>query len=162
MADPPTYPGIITGTEPGYSGGLVARIRLDKKRSTLSIPVGYEGLTYLDEIVPVPDLPMGRFIPFASDENGFYDKAGVLIAAIGQDGEDLIVLTDDLDKARAAVTVYAEWTGLDPDSVDLNDLRPEWAVFEWQEEDAEYPWVVRWDDAVEGTDHAIRIHHLPA
>src|SRR5205823_1111058 len=75
---PPAYPGIITGTQPGYSGGLVARIRLDGKRSNLAIPVDYEGLTYLDEVVPVPELPMGRFIPVASDENGFYEKAGVL------------------------------------------------------------------------------------
>jgi len=151
LADGPTYPGIITGTEPGLSGALRALIRLDGTRSTLSIPVAYEGLTYLDEVIEVPELPMGRFLPFASDEFGFYEKAGVLVAAIGEDGEDLIVVTDDLAKARAAVTDYADWTGLDPDYVDLEDLRAKWAVFTWEPEDAECPWTVNWY-AAEGDD----------
>ncbi|MFD0509400.1 hypothetical protein ACFQ0G_53840 [Streptomyces chiangmaiensis] len=36
-----------------------------------------------------------------------------------------------------------------------------WAVFEWEPEDSECPWTVRWD-AVEGDDQAVRIYHLPA
>ena len=159
--DVPAYPGIVTGTEPGYSGNLLALIRLDGTRSTLSIPVTYEGITYLDEVVPVPDLPMGRFIPFASDQNGFYEKAGVLVAAIGEDGEDLIVVTDSVAKAREAVTEYAEWTGLDPDYMGLHHLRPYWAVFTWEPEDAESPWIVNWA-AAEGDDQAVHIYYLPA
>jgi hypothetical protein len=161
QADGPAHPGIITGTEPGLSGALRALIRLDGTRSTLSIPVTYQGITYLDEVVPVPDLPMGRFIPFASDQNGFYEKAGVLVAAIGEDGEDLIVVTDNADKARAALADYADWTGLDPDSMGLHHLRPYWAVFEWEPENAEGPWTVRWD-AAEGDDQAVHIYLLPA
>lgn len=161
QADRPAYPGIITGTEPGLSGALRALIRLDGTRSTLSIPVTYDGITYLDEVAPVPDLPMGRFLPFASDQNGFYEKAGVLVAAIGEDGEDLIVVTDSVDKARAALADYAAWTGLDPDSMGLHHLRPYWAVFEWEPGDAESPWTVNWA-AAEGDDQAVHIYYLPA
>jgi hypothetical protein len=150
----PAHPGIVTGTEPGLGGALLALIRLDGTRSTLSVPVTYEGITYLDEVVPVPDLPMGRFIPFASDQNGFYEKAGVLVAAIGEDGEDLIVVTDNLATARAALTDYADWTGLDLDYVDAEDLRPYWAVFEWEPENANWT-------ATEGDDQAVHIYLLP-
>jgi hypothetical protein len=160
--DAVTHPGIITGTEPGFSEGtLIARVRLDGKRSSMHIPATYEGLTYLDEIVPVPELPMGRFLPFSSDQNGFYEKADVLIAAIGEDGEDPIVVTDDLAKARAAVTDYADWTGLDPDYMGLDHLRPCWAAFTWEPEDWECPWTVNWA-AAEGDDQAVHIYYLPA
>jgi len=160
--DAVTHPGIITDTEPGFSEGtLIARVRLDGKRSSMHIPAAYEGLTYLDEVVPVPELPMGRFLPVASDGNGFYEKAGVLVAAVGEDGEDLIVLTGDRVAARAAVGEYAQWTGLDLDYIAAGDLRAKWAVFEWEPEDAECPWTVRWD-AVEGEDQAVHIYHLPA
>lgn len=161
QTDGPTYPGIMTGTEPGYSGSLLARIRLDGTRSNLSVPVAYEGLRYLDEVVPVPELPMGRFTPVADDANGFYEKAGVLVAAIGEDGEELVILTDDLDKARAAASAYADEIGLDPDYIRLNWIRPCWAVFEWEPEDAECPWTVRWD-AAEDDDQAVHIYYLPA
>ncbi|MBE4761808.1 hypothetical protein [Streptomyces caniscabiei] len=153
--------GIITAAEPGYNGALLARVRLDGHRSNLHVPADYEGLTYLDEVVPVPELPMGPFTPVADDTNGFYEKAGVLVAAVGEDGEVLIVLTDDPAKARAAASEYAEWFGLDPDYVDQKDLSPRWAVFEWEPEDSESPWTVRWD-VTETDDHAVRIYHLPA
>jgi hypothetical protein len=162
QADGPTYPGIITGTEPGLNGALLARIRLNGKRSTLTIPVDYDGITYLDEVGPVPDLPMGPFTPVADDTNGFYEKAGVLLAPIGEDGEDLVIITGDLNKARAAAAQYANDTDLDPDYLDLDDLRPEWAVFEWEPEDSEIPWTVRWGDEFKGSDQAVRIHYLPA
>lgn len=161
QADAPAYPGIITGTEPGYNGALLARIRLDGTRSNLSIPVGYEGLTYLDQVAPVPQLPMGPFTPVADDHMGFYEKAGVLLATLGEDGEDLVIVTDDLAKARAAASAYADEIGLDPDYVHLNHLHPLWAVFEWEPEDAECPWTVNWD-AAEGDDQAVHIYYLPA
>jgi hypothetical protein len=151
-------PGIITAVN---TEGAYFWVRLDGKRSNLPVRTDHEYLRYLDEVVDVPALPMGPFTPVADDMNGFYEKAGVLVAAIGEDGEDLIVVTDDLDKARASVAAYAEWTGLDPDYVGLDDLRPHWAVFTWEPEDAEFPWTVRWD-AEESDDQAIRIHYLPA
>ncbi|MDX2986431.1 hypothetical protein [Streptomyces caniscabiei] len=153
--------GIITATEPGYNGGLLALVRLDGQRSNLNVPSDYEGLTYLDEVVPVPDLPMGPFTPVADDANGFYEKTGVLVTAVGEDGEVFIVLTDDPTKARAAASEYAEWAGWDLDYVDLDRLEAGWAVFEWEPEDSESPWTVRWD-ATETDDHAVRIYHLPA
>jgi hypothetical protein len=159
--DGPAYPGIITGTEPGLSGALLARIRLDGQRSNLAIPIDYEGLTYLDEVVPVPELPMGRFIPAAGEQPGFSEHAGVLVAALGEDGEDLVIVTDDPAKARAALTAYAEWVGIDVDYVDADDLSPYWAVFEWEPEDAEGPWTARWD-AVKGDDQDVHIYYLPA
>ena len=160
QADSTTYPGIITGTEPGCNGGLLARVRLDGKRSNLSVPVGYEGLRYLDEVVPVPELPMGPFIPVADDRNGFYERAGVLLAPIGEDGE-LVIITDDAAKARAAAVAYDAEIGVDVDFVDYGALLPRWAVFEWEPEDAESPWAVRWVD--EKTDeNALHIYYLPA
>ncbi|MDX2765451.1 hypothetical protein [Streptomyces europaeiscabiei] len=154
-------PGIITGTEPGYNGALLAKVRLDGQRSTLHVPVDYDGLRYLDQVTPVPDLPMGPFTPVADDANGFYERAGVLVAAIGEDGEALIILTGDRDKAFAAATAYGEQIGYDPDYVALKDLQPCWAVFEWQPEDSDSPWLVRWD-AAESDDQAVRVHYLAA
>lgn len=157
------HPGIITGTEPGLSGCLRARIRLDGQRSTLSIPVDYEGLCYVDEVVPVPDLPMGPFTPVADDRMGFYEKAGVLLATIGEDGEDLILIAGPgrQEKAIEAAARYLDSVGVDIHYVNFDAVRPYWAVFEWEPEDAESPWTVRWD-AAEGDDQALHIYHLPA
>jgi hypothetical protein len=165
LADPPAHPGIITGTEPGYSGALLALIRLDGTRSTLHIPVAYEGLTYLDEVTEVPELPMGRFTPTPDQLEGEWE--GVPICSIGEDGA-VIALTDDHEKAVNAIAVYRrEMAGClyNPafDSVDPDDVVARWAVFEWQPEDAECPWLVSWGDGVaEGDDQAVHIYHLPA
>lgn len=150
-------PGIITELIPAQGASL--KIRLDGQRYTLNVPPHYEGLTYLDDVVPVPELPMGRFLPVASDQNGFYEKAGVLVATVGEEGEDLIVLTTDPVAARAALHEYAEWSGLDLDHIGVGDLRPKWAVFEWEPEDAECPWTINWDVS-EGDDQAVHIYHL--
>ncbi|WP_399559507.1 hypothetical protein OIA45_48775 (plasmid) [Streptomyces chartreusis] len=160
LPNPPTYPGVITGTEPGASGRLLARVRLDGTRSNLHIPVDYEGLTYLDEVGPVPELPMGRFTPVASDPYGFYKKAGVLLATIGEDGADLVVITDDPEIARAAARLYDTEIGVDVDSVNYGAMAPKWAVFEWEPEDAECPWTVSW--ASQGDDQAVHIYYLPS
>ncbi|MFD9004454.1 hypothetical protein ACFV0T_26435 [Streptomyces sp. NPDC059582] len=155
------HPGIITGLEPGLaSGSLVARIRLDGTRSNLVLPADYEGLTYLDEVTDVPDLPMGAFTPVADDRNGFYEVEGALYAAIGEDGE-LVILTDDLDVAKKVARAYSAENYLGLDDEDLEAFEPSWAVFTWEPEDAESPWTVNWD-AAEGDDHAIRIYRLPA
>jgi len=161
LPDAPVHPGIVTGTEPGLNGALLAQVRLDGTRCTLTPPADYEGLTYLDEVVPVPDLPMGRFLPVADDRNAFYEKAGVLLAPIGEDGEDWVIVTGDAVKARAAAAEYAEETGVDLGYVDFDALEPCWAVFEWEAEGSDCPWTVRWD-ATEGEVMAVRIHYLPA
>jgi hypothetical protein len=159
LPDGPQRPGIITRVDCADTGGAVW-IRLDGTRYTIHARHDYEGLKYLDEVVPVPDLPMGRFTPVADDENGFWEYASVLLATIGEDGEDLVLITDDLDRARAAATTYAREIGIDPDFMHFEGLHPYWAVFEWQPEDAESPWTIRWD-AAEDDDKAVRIYHLP-
>lgn len=161
LPDGPAHPGIITGRFPSQGASVNVELRLDGMRHSLHIPPNYQGLRYLDEVVPVPALPMGRFHPFRSDSNGFWEKEGVLLAAVGEDGEDLVVITDDRDQAIAAARAYLQEVDVDLDYVDLDDIRAHWAVFEWEPEDAESPWSVRWD-AEEGDDMAIRIHYLPA
>lgn len=151
------HPGIITGTEPGLSGALRALIRLDGRRSNLSIPVDYEGLRYVDEVVPVPDLPMGRFTPTADDFGG--DWEGVPVCSL--ESEDIILLTDDRSRAAAALHEFCKDMWIDIDRESLPALQSGWAVFEWQPEDSEHPWMVRWD-AAEGDDHAVHIYYLPA
>lgn len=160
LPNPPAHPGVITGTEPGYSGHLLAKVRLDGTRSNLHIPIDSEGLTYLDQVGPVPELPMGRFIPAADDRTGFYERAGVLVATIGEDGEDLVILTSDPDKAREAARAHDAEVGVDVDSVDYALMRPKRAYFEWQPEDAECPWFVNWTE--EGDDQALQLYYLPA
>jgi|tagenome__1003787_1003787.scaffolds.fasta_scaffold20547336_2 hypothetical protein len=159
LPDGPKHPGIITRVDPAeYDNGVW--IRLDGTRCNVHARHDYEGLTYLDEVMDVPELPVGRFTPAASSQFGFYEHAGVLLAAINEDGEDLIVLTGDRDKAYAAAVAYLDEIGVDPDYVRSDRLRPFWAVFEWQPEDSEMPWTVRWP--ADGEDHAVRIHYLAA
>jgi hypothetical protein len=149
-------PGIITAITDDPAS---LRVRLDGQRSNLPLRPDYEGLRYLEQVVPVPDLPMGRFIPTVDDLEGVWE--GVPLCSIGEDG-DLIVLTGDRAKAIAAARTYLdEMGGVDLDYVDFDDIRAHWAVFEWQPEGAECPWLVDWD-AAEGDDQAIRIHYLPA
>jgi hypothetical protein len=157
LPDGPSHPGIITGTEPGYSGNLLALIRLDGKRSTLRIPLDYKGLTYLDQVVPVPALPMGRFTPTADDFGGAWEGVPVLQC----ESEDIVILTADLDAARAALSAFCKDMYLDLEFLPLDRLEARWAVFEWQPEDAEYPWTVNWD-AAECDDQALHIYYLPA
>lgn len=143
LGDGPEHPGIITGLETGDSGALRALIRIDGTRSTLSTPVDYEGLTYLDEVVDVPDLPMGPFTPVADDRNAIREHDGVLYAQVGEDGEWLVVITDDLAAAKNVARWHAKDIGLALDEDDLDAFEAEWSVFEWQPENAECPWTVR-------------------
>jgi len=159
LPDGPTYPGIITGTETGYRGGLRACLRLDGQRSTLSIPVGYEGITYLDTVVPVPDLPMGAFIPEADDRNALWEIDGVLCTTIGEDGDDIVIITADQDAALATARAHLQGTRIDIQSVDFTQLAAHWAVFEWEPEDSEMPWQVRWP--ADGHEKAVHIYYLP-
>lgn len=160
LPDPPAHPGIITDLMLNQ-GGCV-KVRLDGERSTLHIPANYQGLRYLDEVVvPVPELPMGRFIPVASDTNGFYDKEDVLLATIGEDGEDLVLITTDRAKAISAAIAYLNEMEVDTQYVRFEAIEAYWAVFEWQPEDSECPWSVAWP-ATEADDQALHIYYLPA
>jgi hypothetical protein len=154
----PQAQGIITGIDPGESIAWLL-IRLDGARRSLHVRPNYEGLTYLDEVVPVPDLPLGPFTPVANDMNGFYEHAGVLVLAIGEDGEDLVVITDDKETAYAAAIGYGPTLGFDPDYFDREDMTAQWVVFEWQPEDAESTWFM--NPAAEGDDQAVHVFYLP-
>ena len=155
--DPTNYlPGIITAVTDDKAA---LQIRLDGKRYNIPTRTDHEFLRYLDEVVDVPALPMGPFTPTAKDMLGVW--AGVPLSTIGEDGEDLIILTGDKDKAQAAGIAYANEIGLDLSAVDFEALQACWAVFTWEPEDAECPWTVNWA-AAESDEKAVRIHYLPA
>ena len=156
LPDPPVWSGIITGVSDDKTS---LWIRPDGKRYNLAARTDYEGLTYLDEVVPVPALPMGPFVPTAADMVGVWE--GVPLSMLGEDGEDLILLTDDRDKAYAAALAYAREVLIDVEYVDKEDMRSCWAVFTWEPEDAESPWTVDWS-AAEGDEKAVHIYYLPA
>ena len=157
LPDPPAHPSIITRISEDKAS---LWIRLDGKRYNLAARPDYQGLTYLDEVLDsVPALPMGPFTPTADNMLGVWE--GVPLATVGEDGDDLVLLTDDPDKARAAAIAYDTETGVDTSCVNYGRLKAVWAVFEWEPEDAEFPWTVRWD-AEENDDQAVRIHYLPA
>lgn len=157
--NPPEHTGIITALVPDQGASL--KIRLDGQRTSLHSRPDYQGLRYLDEVItPVPELPMGRFTPTLAELGG--EWAGVPVCLLESDigSEHVIALTGDLDAATTAVIAFLSQTGWDLDYVDLDRLKPRWAVFEWQPEDSDTPWTVRWD-AAEGDDNAVRIHYLP-
>lgn len=160
LPDGPKHPGIITLVTSDKAGVM---IRLDGKRYNVPARVEYEGITYLDEVVDVPALPMGRFTPTPSDDNGFLEQNGVLLSTIGEDGEDLILIVGpgQQEKAIAAASAYLDSVGVDIHYVNFDAISPHWAVFEWRAEDALSPWSVRWD-AAQGDDQAVHIYHLPA
>ena len=154
----PQHQGIITGINPDEPVSSLL-IRLDGTRRNLHVRPNYEGLTYLDEVVPVPDLPMGAFTPVANDMNGFHEHAGVLVTAVGEDGENLVVLTDDKDEAYATAVGYGPDLGFDPDYFDREDMQARWVVFEWEPEDSDCSWVM--NPAAQGDDHAVHVYYLP-
>jgi hypothetical protein len=104
---------------------------------------------------------MGRFQPTAEQIGGTWE--GVPVCLLESPGEEVVIaLTGDREAARTAVTAYLKANGWDPDYFkDLAGLKAGWAVFDWEPEDADTPWMARWD-ASEGDDQAIRIHYLPA
>ncbi|MFE9812347.1 hypothetical protein [Streptomyces sp. NPDC005548] len=153
----PQTEGIITGVDLEQPASQLL-IRLDGARSNLHVRPNYEGLTYLDEVVPVPELPVGPFTPVANDLNGFYERDGLVVAAVGEDGEDLVAITDDRDKAFAAVVGHGTQVGYDMDDFEREDLDARWVVFEWQPDDAECTWFM--NPAAEGDDQAVHVYSL--
>ncbi|MFF7335388.1 hypothetical protein [Streptomyces sp. NPDC008150] len=159
LAAPVWHPGVIRSVDPTPEGSCTPWIRLDGRRYRFHSRVDYEGLRYLDEVGPVPDLPMGSFTPAVDHQNGFWEQAGVLFATIGEEG-DPVVLTTDQQAAEAAVLSYGEEIGWDMEAVDLTAMRPLWAVFEWGPEDADLSWTVQLD-ASKDDDQAVHVYHLP-
>lgn len=154
------HPGIITALEPGYDGDLLACVRIDGTRYTLRVPTSSPRLRYLEQVTDVPALPMGPFTPTADPRNGIYALDGVLYAAIGEDGEDLVVVTGDLEVAKQVARQHAADAEWDLDETALEGFRPEWAQFVWEPEDAESRWV--WTPASKGNEHAVHAYYLPA
>lgn len=156
VPDAPAHPGIVTSVSDDLAS---LSIRVDGTRYNLHARTDYEGLVYLDEVVPVPALPMGRFTPTTADMFGVWE--GVPVSPIGEDAEVLILITDDREKADAAAAAYAHDMGIALDVIDFECMEACWAVFDWEPEDAECPWAVNWR-AAEGDDQAVHIFYLPA
>ncbi|MFE9855574.1 hypothetical protein [Streptomyces sp. NPDC005780] len=152
--DQDTYlPGVITEIADDPAS---LRIRLDRDRYPVACRPDYEWIRYLDDVVPVPDLPMGRFTPTAADFDGRYASIPVVQFEEGE----IVLLTADNIKAGEALAEFAADMQIAPDYADPADLVLRWVVFEWQPEDAECPWLMSFADA--DADHAIHIHYLPA
>lgn len=154
----PDQPAIITRLkEEGYGAGFF--IRLDGSRSQTWVPDQFLWrVTFLDEVVPVPEFPTGRFQPTVAEMEGEWE--GVLVSTVTEDGDILLVTTDRTAAVRAA-TAYFDWAGVDLDYVHFDSLALRWAAFEWEPEGADADWSVRWD-ARKGDDQAVHVYHLPA
>lgn len=145
-------PGTITR----FYGRLLG-VRLDGQRhSTCLHPT--RKLQYLDEVVGVPALPMGLFVPDGSELEATY--YGVPVVAFESGGH--LALATDKRRALAALNAYArefhQFRNLADDASAtaeeaLAALDPRWVVFEWQPEDSDYQWSARF--AKEGDECAV-------
>jgi hypothetical protein len=157
----PAHPGVITGTGTAAGGGPLVRVRLDGQRSSLVIPADHEGLRYLAQVGPVPQLPMGRFQPSTQHPGFDYEHRGVLVVEF--DDGDMAAIAADRNEAEVAIAAYLrEQCGIDDEAAvrdELAELKPQWAVFEWEPEDAECAWLMH--TAAEDDDQALRVHYLP-
>ncbi|NUS82719.1 MAG: hypothetical protein HOY75_08195 [Streptomyces sp.] len=155
------HPGVITNTQT-IDGNLVALVRLDGTRSNLHLPADQENLTYLDQVGPVPDLPMGRFQPDSSHPGFDFQYEGVLVCSFEDD--DAAAVTGDPAKAQAALAAFLrEYWDYEDEGVIRDQLKRmdrQWVVFEWQPEDAEYAWML--NPAAEDDDQAVQVHYLYA
>ena len=147
-------PGIITCLNDGEGGGFF--VRLDGERHSLFVPPKFAWrVTFLDEVTAVPALPMGRFHPTAQHFGG--DWEGVPVCSL--ESEAIVILTDDQHRAAAALHAFCRDMWIEHEY--LPPVQARWAVFEWEPEDSEIPWTVRWD-ASENDEHAVHIYYLPA
>lgn len=158
--DPKQRPGIITDTMTANNGVLLVKVRLDGARSNLHIPAGHDGLTYLDEVVEVPELPMGRFHPSTTSLGFDFAYDGVPVCGF-EDG-DIVAVTADRGKAEAAVATYLREVADLDDETDIREdaarLKARWVVFEWEPEDAECVWMM--NPASEGDDQTVHVFYL--
>jgi hypothetical protein len=149
-------PGVVT-----FAADPIVKIRLDGQRSSIAMRADCDGLRYLDEVGPVPALPMGRFQPDTRQPGIDWAHDGVLVVEF--DEGDMAAITGDRDKAEAAVATYLrEHCGIDDETTisdELAELKPQWVVFEWQPEDAECAWLM--NCAGRGDEQALQVHYLP-
>lgn len=157
--NPPTHPGIITRLTPSQGAPVSVSLRLDGTRTSLHIPPNYQGLRYLDQVVPVPVLPSGPFKPTLTDVGGF-EWEGVPAFEITDDV--VIALTPDRAKAVAAMNAYFVLTlGIHDYNITLHTrgLRYGLGRFEWEPEDADLPWTMRLTAGPD--DFTVPLHYLP-
>ncbi|HEY9408467.1 MAG TPA: hypothetical protein VIP77_02705 [Jiangellaceae bacterium] len=149
-------PGVIT-----FAADPVVWVRLDGQRSNLQLRADHDGLRYLDEVGPVPALPMGRFQPGTQHPAIDWAYDGVLVVEF--DEGDMAAITGDRQKAEAAIATYLrEQCGIDDETAisdELAELKPQWVVFEWEPEDAECAWLM--NCAEQGDEQALQVHYLP-
>lgn len=156
---PTPRPGVITAID-----GDALLIRLDGHRFNLRITPDLlpptKHLHLLDEIGPVPALPMGRFTPVPDDCAGIWEHDGTPYVTVGEEGENVLVITGDRNTAIAVMTGHFTDMDIDLKYVDFDSMQGLWAVFEWQPEDADSPWL--WSEAKQGDDLAVHAYYLPA
>jgi len=161
-SDKTQRPGVITGTETATNGVLLVMVRLDGARSNMHVPADHENLIYLEEVGPVPELPMGRFHPSTTSLGFDFQYDGVPVCGF-EDG-DAVAVTSDRARAEAAVATWMrESEGVEDEHTireSLGWMKPQWVVFEWEPEDAECVWLM--NPAAEGDDQAVHIYYLPA
>ncbi|QBJ94460.1 hypothetical protein D0Z67_29260 (plasmid) [Streptomyces seoulensis] len=158
--NPKTHPGVITRTETTTNGVLLTLVRLDGHRSSIAIPADHDGLRYLNEVGPIPDLPMGRFQPSTRHPAMDWEYDGVIVLEF-EDG-DIAAITGDRIKAVAAVATYLrERHDLDETAIgkELVELKLKEVVFEWEPEGAECAWLMQWADR---DPEALPVHYLPS
>lgn len=155
-SDPTPRPGIITALD---TDGIPL-IRLDGQRCNIRINPNRlppnKHLHLLNHTGPVPALPMGRFTPTAHNlKANEYDG----IPVIELDGDQVVAITDDINRAIHAITHYGndhDWAHI---NITADRLRPEWVAFEWQPEGSECEWLTL--DAEPGDDKAVHTYRLP-
>jgi hypothetical protein len=125
-------------------------------------PADHELLTYLNEVGPVPELPMGRFRPDSASLGFDFQYDGVAVCGF-EDG-DAVAVTDDRARAEAAIATWMrESEGIDDEHTireSLAWMKPQWVVFEWEPEDSECVWLM--NTVSEGDDQAVHVYYLPA
>lgn len=155
-SNPTPRPGVITGID-----GDALLFRLDGMRSTLRITSNRlpasKSLHLLNEIGPVPALPMGRFAPTAENLKA-ETYEGVPVVEL-EDG-DLAILSKDRELAGRALAAYAEDHDWVLDGLGAGALKSRWVAFEWEPEDSDYDWLM--GDVEQGADQAVHVYYLSA
>ncbi len=101
-----------------------------------------------------------RFRPVQDDDLGFWQHDGTVYATVGEDCENVLILTADQDTAMKVAAAHFHDVGIDLADVDFDAMRALWAVFEYMPETPDYLW--QWSPAAEGDDQAVPVHYLPA
>ncbi|MCX5000918.1 hypothetical protein [Streptomyces longwoodensis] len=135
--------------------GTLIRFRLDGHRMRITAQASSEYVQYLPQVAAIPPMPVGRFHPIPDELAGVY--AMVPVANVG----DLLLLTDDVEAAGAAVQAYYTANSWDPSTADLSTLVQRWVAFEWPEDTSVLSW--SWSyPADDDHDGALQMYVLPA